>query len=57
MRTLSRTWPAALLALAAIGPARADDAVALKDVSYADLGRTIRGLQGQVVVVDLWGIT
>jgi hypothetical protein len=45
----------ALLAATALGAAPADDAVTLKTVKYADLGRTIRDLQGKVVVVDFWG--
>jgi hypothetical protein len=56
MRTISRTWPAALLALAAAaGTARADDAVSLKDVTYAELARAVRDQQGKVVLVDFWG--
>ena len=47
----------ALLAAAALGaePAATDDAVTLKAVKYADLVRTVRDLQGKVVVVDFWG--
>jgi hypothetical protein len=45
----------ALLAATALGAAPADDAVTLKTVKYANLGRTIRGLQGKIVVVDFWG--
>ena len=42
-------------ALAAEPAAPADDAVSLKAVKYADLARTVRDLQGKVVVVDFWG--
>ena len=45
----------ALLAATTPGAAPANDAVALKTVKYADLGRTIRDLQGKIVVVDFWG--
>jgi hypothetical protein len=44
-----------VLAASALGAAPADDAVALKTVKYADLGRTVRDLQGKIVVVDFWG--
>ena len=54
------TAAAALLAASALAAAPApapspDDTVALKTVKYADLVRTIRDLQGKVVVVDFWG--
>jgi hypothetical protein len=48
---------AALLAVAALGAAPApspDDSVTMKPVKYDDLVRTVRGLQGKVVVVDFW---
>ena len=48
---------AAVLALAALGAepaAPADDAAALKVVKYPELTRTVRDLQGKVVVVDFW---
>jgi hypothetical protein len=45
----------ALLAATTLGAATADDAVTLKTVKYADLGRTVRDLQGKIVVVDFWG--
>ena len=45
----------ALLAAAALGAAPSDDTVTLKTVKYADLVRTVRDLQGKVVVVDFWG--
>jgi hypothetical protein len=44
---------AALLTFAAAAPAA--DAVTLKDVKYADLGRAVRDLQGKVVLVEFWG--
>ena len=31
-----------------------DETVAMKAVKYADLVRTVRDLQGKVVVVDFW---
>ena len=40
---------------ATLGAPPAGDAVALKAVKYADLGRTVRDLQGKIVVVDFWG--
>ena len=52
------TAAAALLAASALAAAPApspDDTVALKTVKYADLVRTVRDLQGKVVVVDFWG--
>ncbi|HBI44564.1 MAG TPA: hypothetical protein DDY78_17200 [Planctomycetales bacterium] len=57
MRLFPRLSTALLVLLAAtpLGAAPADDAVALKTVKYADLGRTIRDLQGKIVVVDFWG--
>ena len=48
----------ALLALAALLPmsaAPSDETVTLKTVKYPELVRTVRGLQGKVVVVDFWG--
>ena len=48
---------AALLAAAALGAAPApspDDTVTIKAAKYDDLVRTVRGLQGKVVVVDFW---
>jgi hypothetical protein len=45
---------AAVLASTAIA-APAGDSVALKTVKYDDLARTVRGLQGKIVVVDFWG--
>jgi hypothetical protein len=49
-----RSIPFALtLLLAAAAPA--DDAVSLKVVKYPELMRTVRDLQGRVVVVDFWG--
>jgi hypothetical protein len=47
-------WAAAAALLAA---APAPDPVSIKDVDYAGLGRTVRDLQGKVVVVDLWSTT
>jgi hypothetical protein len=32
----------------------ADETVTMKTVKYADLVRTVRDLQGKVVVVDFW---
>jgi hypothetical protein len=51
-----------LVMLAAGGavPGRAQkggDKVAAKLVSYADLGKYVRGLKGKVVVVDFWADT
>jgi hypothetical protein len=45
----------ALLAVAALGAAPTDETITLKTVKYAELGRTIRDLQGKIVVVDFWG--
>ena len=45
----------ALLALAVLGAAAPDDAVTMKAVKYPELMRTVRDLQGKVVVVDFWG--
>ena len=45
----------ALLAAAVLSAAPADDTVTLKTIKYADLGRTVRDLQGKIVVVDFWG--
>jgi hypothetical protein len=36
---------------------KADDKVTAKLVSYADLGKYVRGLKGKVVVVDFWADT
>ena len=44
-----------LLLSAALFAVPADDAVTLKTVKYAELGRTVRDLQGKIVVVDFWG--
>jgi hypothetical protein len=44
-----------LLAAASIGAASTDDSVTLKTVKYDELGRTVRDLQGKIVVVDFWG--
>ncbi len=44
-----------LLLTAALFAAPADDSITLKTVKYAELGRTIRDLQGKIVVVDFWG--
>lgn len=49
---------AGLLALAVCGAepaAPTGDAPSLKVVKYPDLTRTVRDLQGKVVVVDFWG--
>ncbi len=48
---------AGLLALAVCGaePAPTDNAPLLKVVKYPELMRTVRNLQGKVVVVDFWG--
>ena len=46
---------AALFVGAALSAAPADDSVTFKTVKYDELGRTIRGLQGKIVVVDFWG--
>jgi thiol-disulfide isomerase/thioredoxin len=43
-----------LTASAAPTSAPPDDKVTLKPASYADLGQSIRGLTGKVVVVDFW---
>jgi hypothetical protein len=50
-----------LTGLAALVPALLSAAepageVTLKTTTYAELGRTIRGLRGKVVVVDFWAI-
>jgi hypothetical protein len=42
-----------LVGLASAGPA-AEDKVALKNMTYAELGKFVRGLKGKVVVVDFW---
>ena len=45
------------LALATASPhagAPADSKVTLQKIKYADLGQVIRGLKGEVVVVDFW---
>jgi len=57
MRTFPRLSTAlvAVLAATALGAAPPDDSVTLKTVKYAELGRTIRDLQGKIVVVDFWG--
>lgn len=59
MRLFSRTstlLPALLAAsvLGAAPAAPADDTVTMKTVKYDDLVRTVRDLQGKVVVVDFW---
>jgi len=41
--------------LSAAPPPAPDDAIALRAVKYPDLTRTVRDLQGKVVVVDFWG--
>lgn len=49
---------AALLALTVCGAepaAQSDNAPSLKVVKYPELMRTVRDLQGKVVVVDFWG--
>jgi len=33
----------------------AEPKVTLKPVKYAELGATVRGLKGKVVVVEFWG--
>jgi thiol-disulfide isomerase/thioredoxin len=60
MRIFSRTSTVLLAVLAAfvLGAAPApspDDTVTMKTVKYPDLVRTVRELQGKVVVVDFWG--
>ncbi len=45
----------ALAACAAEPPAPSDNAPSLKVVKYPELMRTVRNLQGKVVVVDFWG--
>ena len=44
-----------LFAAATLGAAPADDAVTLKIVKYAELGRIVRNFHGKIVVVDFWG--
>lgn len=46
---------ALLLALASPTPA-ADEKIAAKPVSYAELGKLVRGYKGKVVVVDFWSV-
>jgi hypothetical protein len=58
MRLVSRIVMA-FLAASAVGAAPApsespDQTVTMKTVKYADLVRTVRDLQGKVVVVDFW---
>ena len=57
MRSLPRLSTALFSVLAAtvLGAAPADDSVTLKTVKYDELGRTVRELQGKIVVVDFWG--
>jgi hypothetical protein len=47
-----------MLALAVVGTGTAapDDPVniTLRSVKYSELGKMIRGLRGQVVIVDFW---
>jgi hypothetical protein len=54
-RTMTRFLPWAAVALLTAAPA--SDPIAIKDVDYAGLGRSVRDLQGKVVVVDLWATT
>ena len=50
-----RLIPLAVAAALALGAAPSpDETVTLKTVKYADLVRTVRDLQGKVVVVDFW---
>jgi hypothetical protein len=58
MRCFLRT-SIVLLAACVLGAAPApspspDDTVTMKTVKYPDLVRTVRDLQGKVVVVDFW---
>jgi hypothetical protein len=52
-----RLFPLAVAAALALGAAPAPspgETVTMKTVKYADLVRTVRDLQGKVVVVDFW---
>lgn len=58
MRLIRWTALAALLLAAAVVPAAPpESSVTVKVVNYAELGKVIRGLRGQVVLIDFWGIT
>jgi hypothetical protein len=59
MRLTPRAATVLLLAASAVGAApdsapSSADSVTMKPVKYADLVRTVRDLQGKVVVVDFW---
>jgi hypothetical protein len=55
MKKIAYGFVVGLLAASALAAEPPDDAVSLKAVKYADLARTVRDLQGKVVVVDFWG--
>ena len=60
MALLPHAATALLLAASAPGAAPdssppAADSVTMKNAKYDDLVRTVRDLQGKVVVVDFWG--
>ncbi len=66
MRPTVRWWIGgalllSLITLASSLPAQSNapkaDQISVKVVDYAELGKIIQGLKGQVVVVDLWNIT
>jgi hypothetical protein len=44
----------AMTAAALAVPAEPAGKVALRTISYAELGKLVRGLRGKVVVVDFW---
>jgi hypothetical protein len=61
MRRLKRLAPGLLTLCVAIAgiplhapAADSENAVSLKPVTYDELGKFIRGLKGQVVIVDFW---
>jgi thiol-disulfide isomerase/thioredoxin len=45
-------WTAAIAPTPAQAPA--EDRITVQPLSYADLGKLVRGLKGKVVVVDFW---
>jgi hypothetical protein len=60
MRRAKRSGFAVLLALigstAMLSAEPAADKIAVKPISYADLGKLVRSQRGKVVVVDVWSL-
>jgi hypothetical protein len=57
MRLIRWTAFTTLLLAAAVSAAPQESSVTVKVVNYAELGKIIRDLRGQVVLIDFWGIT